>query len=252
MTRSWRRIVTWLTLGLLWGLIVTASEISILPVEAMAWRDQLSVIVAVAAVYLCCGAFLGLTLGPIAPSLPSRFLIPVVFSLLVVANLIQVALTALFTQWGEGPTRMFGHAPDLLAVQLHGLWLHMFFGGLALVAYLLRRRADRTRTFIARAMIAVRHSEAAFADAEARALRNQVEPQRLVDYVNALRDRYQADLDQGDLLLERLTDYLRAAMPSVRHDGANPLAQGETIRRLRVLNAALSNHATEVSDHEVC
>ena len=122
---------------------------------------------------------------------------------------------------------------------------------MALAAYLLRRRADRTRAFIAQAMIAARLGEAALVSASARQLRGQLQPERLAEYVQAVRGRYEVDLASGDLLLERLTDYLRAAMPAIRSGLTSPAAERETARCLVRLNAALILNPTEPS-HENC
>lgn len=236
--------------GVLWGVIVTAAEISILPIEGLSWRDQLSVVCVVATPYIGSGAVLALVFGPIAPKLPLRVLIPTVAASFLVLALVQVGLMLLASSIDQGPARMFGRAPDSLAIFLHGLWQQIFFGGLALAAYLLRRRADRTRAFIARAMIAARRSETAIAQASARSLRGQLEPERLAEFVTAVRIRYQRDLAHGDLLLERLTDYLRAAMPAIRKGKASPAAQREIAQCLRRLSEALNSPPAKVRQHE--
>jgi hypothetical protein len=247
-----RRLASRVILGLLWGLIVTAAEVSILPFETMSWRDQLSVAVVLGLIYTATGTLLGLVLGPLAQRLSSAVLSAVVFTALVLANTVQVILTMISGRFGQGPARIFGREPDLTAIVLHGLWLYLFFGGLTLIAYLLRRRADRTRAFIARSMISARQSEAAIAAARARTLRGHLEPERLAEFVRAVRLRYQVDQAQGDLLLERLTEYLRAAMPAVRRGQSTPANLRQTEHSLRVLTAALGDQPAKVLDHEDC
>jgi hypothetical protein len=95
-------------------------------------------------------------------------------------------------------------------------------------------------------MIAARRSEAALAQASARTLRGQLQPERLAEFVTAVRIRYQRDLAHGDLLLERLTDYLRAAMPAIRSGQVSPAAERETALCLRRLSEALNTPPAKV------
>jgi hypothetical protein len=252
MSRRAHPIATRLLAGALWGLIVTAAEVSILPVQTLSWSDQVSVAASVGLPYILSGMAYALIFGPLAPRMPLRILVPITAASFFGLSIIQVILMVVCTYMGVGPARMFGRMPDTLGIFLHGFWQQTFFGGLALAAYLLRRRADRTRAFIARAMIAARRSETALAQASARVLRGQVQPERLAEFITAVRVRYQRDLAHGDLLLERLTDYLRAAMPTIRSGEVSPAAEREIAKCLRRLSEALKSPPAKVPQHEDC
>jgi hypothetical protein len=79
-----------------------------------------------------------------------------------------------------------------------------------------------------------------------------MQPERLAEFVTAVRIRYQHDLAHGDLLLERLTDYLRAAMPGIRSGHLSPASERETARCLRRLSEALKSPPAKARQHEDC
>jgi len=252
MTRRLRPLMMRLLAGILWGLIIGCAEIPILPIERLPLADQVSVVAWIPVPYIVSGALLALVFGPVAARWSASRLIPLVTISNLLLATVQVGITLWSAQRGQGAALVFGRAPEPAAIFLHGAWQQIFFGSLALAAYLLRRRADRTRAFIARAMIAARRSEAALAQASARALRGQLQPERLAEFVTAIRIRYQRDLVQGDLLLERLTDYLRAAMPGIRSGQVSPVAERETALCLRRLSEALKSAPAKARQHEDC
>ena len=130
---------------------------------------------------------------------------------------VAVVLSAVVVGTAGGPyLTQFVGIIDTLGVFAHILWEHLLFGGIGVAALRTMQRDARTREILAHAAIAAQEGEARLKAAAARQLRGQVQPERLVRLVEELKRRYDVDLDRGDRLLERITDFLRAAMPSVR------------------------------------
>ena len=210
--------------GLLVGVIISGLEVNSLPLGGLSRRDQVSVIGPMVAAW-CASA---VTVSHVAYSLeprlsPRRF--AVVMALVLVGLSVAVeALMALVGGFGFGIQAFAGATPDRLGLFLHTLWMHALYGGLAVTGLALTHREQRMQAVLNHAVVAARQSKARLDAAAARELRGQIQPERLAGLIEELRARYAQDLNHGDRLLERLTDFLRAAMPSVR-TGTSTLAQ---------------------------
>jgi hypothetical protein len=114
---------------------------------------------------------------------------------------------------------------------LHVYWTSLLYGSLFLVAFHLWLRHERTRRRLARTEILRQQSESTLAASRMEALRGHVDPVFLLRVVAAVRDRYPPDPAGADRLLERLVDFLRAAMPGIRSGGSTVAAEADLAQR---------------------
>lgn len=207
MTAPRGRLMRALGGGLLWGQFVMPADAAFLPLGPP-WLPAVSM-----TIYLC-WCVSGLVFGLSDLLLADRVkpvLAPLVLAgLALPLTLIQVSLIEITARFTHTP------APSLDAAFLHVLWLHLVFGGLALATLAFYRRAARIRSVLTQAVVAGRRNEAHLRGAAARDLRGQVPPERLLAWIGELEQRYAVDRARGDRLLARMTQFLRAAMPSVR------------------------------------
>ncbi len=105
-----------------------------------------------------------------------------------------------------------GLAESGRSLALHTLWNNLSVALLA-VAYLTRRR-ESTEAEQRRRLQASRleHARRRLALVSSQAAQSRLDPQMLFDCLSRARDIYPNDLDRGDALVERLTNYLRLTL----------------------------------------
>lgn len=107
---------------------------------------------------------------------------------------------------------MLGLAESGQSLALHTVW-HNLAVALLAVAYLTRRRESteaeqRRRSQESR----LAHARRRLARVSAQAAQSRLDPQMLFDCLSRAREIYPNDLDRGDALVERLTNYLRLTL----------------------------------------
>lgn len=135
-----------------------------------------------------------------------------------------IAMSTVFTGL-RALTRRFDLMPGLRAFAgralewptfLYDLWVILFFGGLFLIACVLRVRAERTRKLLIQSEIKRGRTETNLDQAQLRTLQAQVDPAFLLRVMGDVARRYEADHAGADRLLDDLILFLRQAMPGVR------------------------------------
>jgi hypothetical protein len=116
-------------------------------------------------------------------------------------------------------------------------WTNLFFGGLLATALTFDLRAERTRSLLhaagkARARAAILVSEAQF-----EAIRAQVDPRDLVETLREIRTRYARDPATAEALLDRLVNFLRAAIAGLRQRESTLAAELDVAAALADLQA---------------
>ena len=104
---------------------------------------------------------------------------------------------------------------------LHAFWLFIFWENLVMslltLIYLTRKRqifAEDTR--IARANREWEMARRGVLESRLQAIQARVEPQLLFDSLSRMRERYHSTLEDGEGLLEALTEFLRCGLPHMR------------------------------------
>jgi hypothetical protein len=145
----------------------------------------------------------------------------------VAAALVHILVSSALWRWLEGSpfaavAASFGASAWLAtplvrdALFTYHTWTNLFFGGLLAAALTFDLRAERTRSLLhaagrARAQAATLVNEAQF-----EAIRAQVDPRDLVEILREVRTRYACDPAVAEKLLDRLVDFLRAAIAGLR------------------------------------
>ena len=88
--------------------------------------------------------------------------------------------------------------------------------GLGVCAWYMLKRAERHAAEVARVQLAAEELRASTAEARLQALQAQVEPHFLFNTLANVKWLYRRDGDSGRRMLDRLIDYLQAALPRVR------------------------------------
>ena len=229
--------------GLLLGVIVSGLELNSLPLAGLPLADQVAAVVPMVLVWCGSAVIVAHLAYALEPRLSTgRFAMAMAVSF-VVLSLASEWLLRTLAGFGFGMQAFLRVEPDRLGLVLHTLWQHFLYGVLAVTALALSRRGARMQAVLSHAVVAARQSEARMQAAAAQDLRGQIQPERLTRLIDELRVRYDQDLDSGDRLLERLTDFLRAAMPSVRSGTATLGQELDTLEAYGRLMAEVSPDA---------
>jgi signal transduction histidine kinase len=124
----------------------------------------------------------------------------------------QVVLIEL-AEWLVGPENYpgKGYAYYLGLVRAPLLWW-----GLVAAAWYTMRRSEHLAGEVSRAELAGNQLQASTAEARLQALQAQVEPHFLFNTLAHVKSLYRRDAENGRRMLDRLLDYLQAALPRVR------------------------------------
>src|SRR5258706_8593840 len=112
---------------------------------------------------------------------------------------------------GYGP-----HAGKPYLYQLSAVRGPLLWWGLGATAYYYLKLAEAHAAEVARAKIAREQLRASTAEAHLQALQAQVEPHFLFNTLANVKWLYRRDPESGRRMLDRLVDYLHAALPQVR------------------------------------
>jgi hypothetical protein len=99
---------------------------------------------------------------------------------------------------------------------LYQLWESTFYGSLLVAARIFTARVERTRHLLHHSAMARSHSEASLDAARLQALQSQIDPNLLLDSMQELDQRYRANPERAERLLEALVEFLRYAMHGLR------------------------------------
>lgn len=161
----------------------------------------------------------------------------------VVAALVYVSISSATWHWLEGST-FAGVAASLgasawLATPLvsdallgYHTWTNLFFGGLLAAALTFDLRAERTRSLLHAAGRARARAATLVNEAQFEAIRAQVDPRDLVETLREVRARYALDPVAAEALLDRLVNFLRAAIAGLRQHESTLAAELEVAAAL--------------------
>jgi hypothetical protein len=108
-----------------------------------------------------------------------------------------------------------------VALWAYNLWLSMFYGGLLVAGYALSMRGERTRAALRDAALARGRTEALLGELRLQTLRSQIDPTLLLAALDEVQRLYPRHGEHADALLERLVDFLRAAMRGLKDRGSS-------------------------------
>jgi hypothetical protein len=166
----------------------------------------------------------------------------------VVAALVYVSISSATWHWLEG-SPFAGVATSLgasawLATPLvsdallgYHTWTNLFFGGLLATALTFDLRAERTRSLLHAAGRARARAATLVNEAQFEAIRAQVDPRDLVETLREVRTRYARDPVAAEALLDRLVNFLRAAIAGLRQRESTLAAELEVAAALGDLQA---------------
>jgi Histidine kinase len=101
-------------------------------------------------------------------------------------------------------------------IWLYQLWVTTFYGGLLVAARIFTVRVERTRHLLHQSAMARSGTEALLDDARLQALQSQIDPNLLLDSMQELDQRYRANPQRAERLLEALVEFLRYAIHGLR------------------------------------
>ena len=142
---------------------------------------------------------------------------------------------------GASMRALLGARLPLDAVFVHTLWQIAVCGGLYIAGYTTFQRALRSRRQLAWLQLALSEQAALLEEARLHALRGALQPEILLESVQALRTRYDLDSASADALLDRLVAYLRAATGSARRELSGEAPAPEAVQAYRALRKVLED-----------
>jgi hypothetical protein len=101
-------------------------------------------------------------------------------------------------------------------LSLYQLWVTLFYGGLLVAARIFTVRMERTRDLLHQSALARSRTDALLDAARLQALQSQIDPNLLLDSMRELQQRYRANPEHAERLLEALVEFLRYAMQGLR------------------------------------
>jgi len=248
---SWptRRIVLW---ALLWSLLVSAAEfVVIAPLHSMpplaflawwlmVWSVPLWCLLGCALLWLARAAerrgdWRALVIGGLAICAVWAVLQPI--NTVVMNALLRDSTRVSMILSGTG-----FDAPSIaqsgLPLLAYNLWTNLFYGGLLVSAYVLSVRTERTRALLREAALSRGRTEALLGELRLQEMQAQIDPALLLAGLDEVQRLYPQHGDRADALLERLVDFLRAAMPGLKHRGSSLRAElhlAQAFARLQAL-----------------
>lgn len=243
-----RRILRW---GIAWGLVVTLAEALIVArgsaldsgAHAAGW------LLLWMAPSWCLTGCLFVAVIMAAEARFGRFGVAAAWlGVSVVAALVHVSISSAIWHWLES-SRFAGAAASLgasawLATPLvsdallgYHTWTNLFFGGLLATALSFDLRAERTRSLLHAAGRARARAATLINEAQFEAIRAQVDPRDLVEMLREVRTRYAVDPAAAEALLDRLVNFLRAAIAGLRQPESTLAAELDVAAALADLQA---------------
>jgi hypothetical protein len=242
------RILRW---GIAWGLTVTLAEALIMArgsvldsgIHAAGW-----LLLWVAPSWCLTGCLFVAVIVP-AEARFGRFGVGAAWlNVSVVAALVYVSISSATWHWLEGSP--FAAAATSLgasawlatplvsdALLAYHTWTNLFFGGLLATALTFDLRAERTRSLLHAAGKARARAAALVNEAQFEAIRAQVDPRDLLETLREVRTRYACDPAAAEALLDRLVNFLRAAIAGLRQRESTLAAELDVAAALADLQA---------------
>ena len=157
-----------------------------------------------------------------------------------VCLLVAAALTLVTAPINTGAP-IYDHAHGLSddARIIHVLWVNLFYGALYMTGYVASRRAVRSRRVLALVRQAREESAALLEESRLEAMRRQLQPQTILDALDALRHLYSLDPTRADDLVDELVGFLRPAVRSLVGDTATLAGELDLARRYLQLRALI-------------
>jgi hypothetical protein len=109
-----------------------------------------------------------------------------------------------------------GLAGSMEAFWLYILWRTLVVGSIGVIYLLRKRHVFDEETRINTANREWEYARRAVLESRLQAIQARVEPQLLFDSLARMRERYAQSSEQGEVLLEALTDFLRCGLPQMR------------------------------------
>jgi len=144
----------------------------------------------------------------------TRLPAPAALGIAVVAGCVAAAAAEIYV--GEALLPAMGHPDKPYLYKLALARGPMVWWGLAAAAWYMLKRAERHSAEVLRSELAGDELLASSAEARLQALQAQVEPHFLFNTLAHVKWLYRRDPANGRRMLDRLLDYLRAALPRVR------------------------------------
>jgi hypothetical protein len=225
--------------GLLWGLVVVLAVSLSQPVGDLNLVDLGRWVGSLAIIWSVTGLIWSLGCKVAEDRRRPLLITPAVFGLAWAVAML--AANTPLTPDGDAAPGDFGHIGHIPVFDLcvYTLWINLFYGGLYTLGYFATRRALRLRRRLAELRLARSEAEAKLREARLGAVRGQIQPAMLLDALHALQLAYGRDQAAGDALFDRLTAFLRAAMPGLRSGASTLAAELAVIDRYAALREAL-------------
>jgi hypothetical protein len=138
-------------------------------------------------------------------AIPAILALPLVFALIL--KLLPLNLSVIFE---------VGLAGSMEAFWLYILWRTLVVGSIATIYLLRKRHVFEEETRINTANREWEYARRAVLESRLQAIQARVEPQLLFDSLARMRERYAQSSEDGEVLLEALTDFLRCGLPQMR------------------------------------
>ena len=239
----WATLRRGLTYGLLFGVVISASESLALPLGSYASMERVLAMWPIFASWVLCGTLIACSTMAVERWLDRGWKLALTTLLLAIAwDLLNSVWWTVINRLGAGATtqRVLGITLPSLSSALYGIWMTLFYGGLFVIACVLVTRSERHRQLLASAQIARHQTEALLDAAELDALRGQIDPAFLLRALAAVQSRYDSDAAGADRLLDQLVAFLRSAMPGVRSGCSTLAAEVALARAYAQLDAAIN------------
>lgn len=136
-----------------------------------------------------------------------------------------------------GYTRIF--QAEIGSLVAYNAWIGLFYGGLLVAAYVLMVRGERMRRLLREAALARSRTEALLGQTRLQGLQAQVDPKLLLSALDEVQVLYRREPERADALLERLVEFLRAAVPGLKKRRSTLQAELQLARAYAQLQALL-------------
>ncbi len=234
----WRR---GLLCGLLWGVAVMLIDPLTQPFGGLPWREAVWFAAKIGFSNLAAGLVWSLgaewTTG-------HRWKLAIFALQLPVATVVSLAVAAIpidrLFMVSSGIVRLMRFIPPLDFI-CHSFWLNGICGSIYVLGYHATSRAIRLRQRLTELRLACGEADMQLREMRLQAYRGQIRPATLLEALSELQLRYAIGRSAGDQLFDRLVDFLRAAMPSLRGGVSTMSAELAIISSYTMLRNALRN-----------